>query len=367
MTEISVIIPIYNVEKYLHECLDSIVNQSFRDIEIICVNDGSTDKSLDILEEYAKRDERIKIINQSNQGLGAARNKGLSVACGNYIYFIDSDDFIDLNTLEKLHDNIVSNRSDVVLFKFQQFDNNHNVHRRGIEFKIDDIFGDIDYSNFTFIYLDAKKHVMNSAFSACLKLYKKEFLNSFDDFYFPEGISFEDIFFHVKVMLRASKISFVPESLYYYRSNEESILNSSANVFDIFKSIDMVDAFLKENDYYSTLENEFIFFKIAQILVYIISADSNDYFNKAKEEFINTEIKDEKSLKKYSLNGYNLVMQSDNYWEYLIKYYKIENSKLKRANDKLSKENKKLEQFNEELMSSKSWKMTKLLRIFSKS
>ena len=316
--KISVIIPVYNVEHYLNQCLDSICNQSFKDIEIICVNDGSTDNSLNILKDYAKIDNRIKIISQSNKGLGASRNIGLTKATGKYVYFIDSDDYINLDTLEKLYKNAVSNNSDIVLFKFQSVDDYNNIHKRGTAFKIDNIFGDIDYTNFTFTYKDVKNNVMNSAFSACLKLYKKEFIDSID-FKFPVGLNFEDVPVHVKVMLEANRISFVPESLYNYRSNPDSILNSTANGFDIFKVIDLVEEYLIENNYYDELENEFILFKIAQILVYLESEKSEDYFNKAKEEFEKINVKDEKTLKKYAIDGYNLVLSCKNYKEYVKK------------------------------------------------
>ena len=324
MCEISVIIPVYNVEKYLPKCLDSICNQSFRDIEIICVNDGSSDNSLDILNDYALTDSRIKIIDQENQGLGASRNNGLEHAKGNYVYFIDSDDYLDLTALEKLHDNAISNDSDIVLFKFQTFDDNDNVHNRGVEFRIDEIFGDIDYGSFSFTYVDVKKHVLNTAFSACLKLYKKDFLDS-HNFTFPENLSFEDIPFHVKVMIEASRISFLNESLYYYRSNPTSILNSSANAFDIFEEIDLVEEFLNKNGYYKDLENEFIFFKIAQILLYRISKQPPEYYYRAREEFSKITIKDEGSLKKYALNGYRRVLSSKSYDDYISNYQKRKN------------------------------------------
>ena len=362
MAEISVIVPVFNVENYLKECLDSVLNQSFSDIEVICINDGSTDRSGEILNEFAKRDNRIQVINQPNRGLGAARNRGLSVADGKYVYFIDSDDYIDLKTLEKLHSNAMSNDSDIVLFKFQTFDDNNNVHHRGVEFRIDRIFGDIDYSSFTFTYVDAKRHVMNSAFSACLKLYKKEFLDSFDDFSFPEGISFEDVIFHVMAMLRASRISFVNESLYYYRSNENSILNSSANGFDIFEVIDSVEEFLKENNYYDDLESEFIFFKVAQILVYLISTESDDYFKRAKHEFENLDMTNDRAVKRYAREGYGRVLESDDYYEYAVRHYGPRISKLKEDNKKLSRQNKALEKSNNMLLSSRSWRMTKPLR-----
>lgn len=353
LSEISVIIPVYNVEKYLTECLDSICNQTFTDLEIICINDGSTDNSFQILTEYAQKDKRIKILTLSNKGLGAARNWGLKVASGKYVYFLDSDDYIDLTTMEKLHESIVVNDSDIVLFKFRTFDDFKNIHKRDAHFRIDKIFGDIDYSNFTFTYQDVKRHVLNTAFSACLKLYRKDFLDSFDEFVFDEGINFEDVSFHVKIMLRSSKISFVNESLYYYRSNPYSILNSTAYGFDIFKSIDSVEDFLRENDFYDEFENEFIFFKIAQILRYIISTDSEDYFNLAKKEFEGIVIKDESTLKKYALDGYKRVLNSSNYYEYLLDYYKSDLSKLKKQKRKLLRKNRKLKKINKELAASK--------------
>lgn len=115
---ISVIMPVYNVENYIEKCLDSVCNQSFKDLEIICVNDGSTDNSLKLLEDYAKRDSRIKIITQENGGIGHARNTGLKNATGEYVLFVDSDDFLCENSLDELYYNINSNNSDLVIFKF---------------------------------------------------------------------------------------------------------------------------------------------------------------------------------------------------------------------------------------------------------
>ena len=97
MNKVSIIVPVYNIEKYLAKCLDSLINQTLEDIEIICVNDGSTDNSAEILNEYAQKDCRIKIINQDNAGLSAARNTGINAANGEYIGYVDSDDWIDLN------------------------------------------------------------------------------------------------------------------------------------------------------------------------------------------------------------------------------------------------------------------------------
>ena len=341
MSEISVIIPVYNVEKYLSQCVDSICNQTFRDIEIICVDDGSTDSSPDILDNYSEMDPRIKVVAQENRGLGGARNTGFKHATGNYVYFIDSDDYLDLNTLEMLHDNAVSNQSDIVLFKFKTVDDENRVHRKRLGFRIDDIFGDVNYKNFTFTYKEAKKHVMNSAFSACLKLYRKDFVDGID-FTFPEGLHFEDVPVHVRVMIEAESISFVPRSLYSYRSNPDSIMNYSANSFDIFTVIDMVEDYLVETGHYDELENEFIFFKIAQILVYLKRDNSQEYFAKAKEEFESITIKDEKTLKKYAIVGYNRVLESNNIHDYNTKLQLNQSEKINSPYKKLINSIKKI-------------------------
>ena len=115
--KISVIIPVYNVEKYIIECIESIINQTFKDIEIIVVNDGSKDNSIKIVEEYLS-DKRLKIINKENRGLSSARNKGMKIARGEYIYFIDSDDFINEDVLEVLYKNLESERFDIIFSNF---------------------------------------------------------------------------------------------------------------------------------------------------------------------------------------------------------------------------------------------------------
>lgn len=116
MTKVSVVIPIYNAEKYLKECLDSVAGQSLREIEIICVNDGSSDGSAVILQEYAKSDERVRIFEQKNQGASSARNHGIRNACGEYLYFMDSDDILRKDALEKLFACAEENRLDILYF-----------------------------------------------------------------------------------------------------------------------------------------------------------------------------------------------------------------------------------------------------------
>ena len=117
MVKVSVIIPVYNVEPYLKQCMDSVVGQTLKDIEIICVDDGSTDGSLDILREYAAEDNRIQIIEQKNAGAGAARNNGMRHATGKYLSFLDSDDFFEPRMLEKAYDLAEKDQADFVAYK----------------------------------------------------------------------------------------------------------------------------------------------------------------------------------------------------------------------------------------------------------
>ena len=122
MTAISVIVPVYNVENYLVKCLDSIINQTLTDIEIICVNDGSTDNSRQILENYKRKDSRIKIIDKQNGGLSSARNVGYKYSTGEYISYIDSDDWVDLTMLEKMYKNIKKHDCEISICAVHQYD-----------------------------------------------------------------------------------------------------------------------------------------------------------------------------------------------------------------------------------------------------
>ena len=115
MTKVSIIVPVYNVEKYLKRCLDSLVNQTLKDIEIICVNDGSTDGSLAILNEYVRNDDRIVVINQENSGQSVARNRGIDVAKGEYLGFVDSDDWVSEDYFERLHNSAIQNNAEIAV------------------------------------------------------------------------------------------------------------------------------------------------------------------------------------------------------------------------------------------------------------
>ena len=215
-TKISVILPVYNVEKYLSECLDSIINQTLKDIEIICVNDGSTDNSLAILKEYASKDTRIKIIDKENEGLGYTRKVGLNNATGEYILFCDSDDYYsELTVFEELYNYIEKVKVDVVIFECIRFDKN-----KGFYIEKKDLFNTPPKKEI-FSYLDINNILFFRAY-AWRKIYSKKFLDKFDDWFFPKYINYEDIPFHFQIITRA-RMSYINQTFYVYRIRENSL------------------------------------------------------------------------------------------------------------------------------------------------
>lgn len=373
---ISVIVPVYNAEPFLEDALDSLINQSLDNFEVICVNDGSKDNSLEILNEYAKCDSRFKIINKENGGCGSARNRALDESVGDYVYFFDPDDYILPNTFEELYNNAVNNDSDLVIFKIARFRDRDEIDYSKPGFNFEKIFKNKDFNNFTFNYKQIKKHVLNSSFAPWTKLYKKEFLDSYDDFRFDIGLAFDDTPFHVKSVLRAKRISHVPDFFYHYRFNPNSVNNTSSNGIDIFKICDLIEKFLKDEGCYCEFIEEFKSFKITQIFNYMLSTDTEEYFQIAKKEFFKINIGKYNKISKYNIKRYNLVLNSKTLDEFKSKDYNLSikelenknrnlNKKLKSFNKKnkqLKIDLKKVKKFNQSLISSNSWRLTKNLR-----
>lgn len=230
--KISIIIPVYNVEKYLHECLDSIINQTFTDIEIICVDDGSTDKSSEILEEYEQKDKRFTVISQPNKGVSAARNRGMQQAKGKYIMFVDSDDWLAHNACEQAYKAATGNDCDMLLFSHNKFTDQTCTS----DGRLQDLYIELEGKSTTF-----EKSVENIVISPCepwAKLYKVEFLKKYN-LKFPINIQAgEDRVFYINACLHANSISVLYENLYYYRQNTENSLskNNKTTLPHLFKT-----------------------------------------------------------------------------------------------------------------------------------
>lgn len=216
--DISIIIPIYNVEKYVEECINSVINQSIKkNIEIILVNDGSTDLSRSKIEKYKLLDN-IKIIDKENGGLSSARNIGICEAIGKYIVFIDSDDFIEKNFLEKLYNYINDNDLDIVFSGYSLF------YEKGYIKKINNIYN-------TDLILNKEEAIKNLMDKRTFRaevwddIYKREFLLK-NNILFEEGIINEDEDFTLRVILKSSKVGYLNNNGYMYRQREGSITKS---------------------------------------------------------------------------------------------------------------------------------------------
>ena len=375
MVKISVIVPVYNCENYIEESIRSILNQSFKDIEVICIDDGSTDDSLNILKELSMQDARLKVYTQENQGVSVARNNALEKVSGDYIYFFDADDYAVEDCLEKAYSNAVNNDSDMVIFYYDNYDDDLFLKHCTID--LDKKFPDVDYNNFTFDYKDYKQYAFKGASAPWFKLYKKEFLNKHDNIKFPVNLNHNDVPFHIMTVLKASKISFLPEFLYHYRvDNPNSISNTRLKSYkDIFCIINIVEDFLKTEGLFDDLKKEFDFLKIDQI-IYQIRGRSNDYFDIAKKELLGVDLNND-FLTKPLLFKANSILNSDSIEEYELKVeiynHKNKINKLNKKVDGLVKENKKLKKDleksknqNNELLNSVSWKITKPFRKFKK-
>jgi Glycosyltransferases involved in cell wall biogenesis len=214
----SIIIPVYNVEQYLRECLDSVLAQSFSDYEVICVNDGSTDGSLSILEEYAKKDNRFVVVNQQNKGQGAARNVALKLAKGGYVFFLDSDDWLAPNALEILAKAVSD--EDVLCFNGQLYYEDRKVFEVPDKLLIKPYKSGIEYCNENLL-----QHRMFAFACVVLRLYRRDFLIG-KELFFHEGIYHEDDLFSTVVCYYAGKVNVVSDVLYYYRIREGSTMTS---------------------------------------------------------------------------------------------------------------------------------------------
>lgn len=250
--------PVYNVEKYLQECLDSIINQSFKDFEIICVNDGSTDKSLQILEEYAKKDSRFIVMSQQNLGAGEARNTGLKNASGKYVQFLDSDDYFEPNMLEELYNTAEKFSTDIVVCSAKRIDEDGNIVQNvnpsaHINFKccpLNTPFSKDDYPDKIFSFYNA---------APWNKLYLREMLIKYS-LKFQNLSSCNDIGFVRTADASAKRIIVIDKDLIRYRFNRNGSIAKirASNTINFLKAKDFIKDFLIKNNMYEQLKEALI-------------------------------------------------------------------------------------------------------------
>ena len=283
---ISVIVPVYNSEKYLNICVESILKQTYKNIEVILINDGSTDASLSICNKYKELDKRVIVINQKNNGVSAARNKGLEISNGNYISFIDSDDHIKPTYLEELHNAIIKNNADVVrcCAIFEDGNENHRIESISIKgkYKTDDLLAKhlskfLTYNNNIGCYVWAL-------------LTKKEIAPKFN-----KNLSYmEDTVYYLQLMENAKTFYFLDSPLYYYVYNSAGLSknynNFLENIKKLLDSYKKIESIIKDNkiidlSIIDDMRVTYFYACITQIKMYAKSAGYSKLSNKTNGFF----------------------------------------------------------------------------------
>ncbi len=262
--KVSVIIPVYNVEKYLRECLDSVCNQTLKEIEIICVDDGSTDSSLDILKEYAKKDNRITVIGQQNLHAGVARNAGLAVARGEYLSFLDSDDFFETNMFEKMYNKAIETSAEICTCHVRIYNMSKNTYENCSWGLHDDLIPVKQPFAAKDIY--EKIYQFNQGW-VWDKIYKKSFVQK-NKVRFQSQRSSNDVFFCFCNLTLATKIIVIPDALVTHRLHVKGSLENTRekSYFNIVNAVTKIKGFLEAKDLYKSVKVSFVNFAISNII-----------------------------------------------------------------------------------------------------
>lgn len=286
MPLVTVCIPVYNNEEYVGQCLDSIINQTLKDIEIICVDDGSTDRSLDVLREYEQRDERIKVYAQEvNKGLGAARNLAISYARGEYVGFVDSDDFISFDMYEKLYSRAKEQSADMSICDVHLYSDGGRVNKR---------------KWFTQIEGKAIPETVYKNSQPWNKIVKRDLINQ-ENILFPErngdGV-------YVNLMFAANYITTVNEPLYYYRIRTNS-MSSNFGIRHIEESVASCELLLKNCKNYKEYYEFKLIEALLQLLMVSIKENNKETYQAAKASLKKLDFRRNKYLYSLLKNEYS--------------------------------------------------------------
>ena len=308
MPKVSLIIPVYNVQDYIEKCLDSVVNQTIDDMEIIIVNDGSKDQSKQKIERYLEKYPKIKYLEKENGGLSDARNYGLKFATGEYVAFLDSDDYVEKNTYEEMYNLAKKEKSDMVECDFiWEYPN-----------KIREDIG--------VLYSSKKEMIEKARVVAWNKLIKREIIEK-TNLQFPVGLRYEDVEFFYKMVPYINKVSFVKKCLIHYVQRGDSIANTqNIRTKEIFKVLDNVIKYYKENNLYNEYKQEleyiYVRFLLCSSLKRMCKIEDKRQRKQAIQETwenINTKFPNWRKndiLKKKSMK--NLYIRSNNKFTYEI-------------------------------------------------
>ena len=358
MVKVSVVIPIYNVEDFLGECLDSITNQTLDDIEIICVNDGSKDRSLEILKEYASRDDRITVIDQENGGHAVATNRGMRLATGKYLFLMDSDDILDIHALEETYKVAEERKVDFVVFQAINYymDTGQLVEQENYSMnEIADRVGDS-----VFDWKDVRDLAFDFTVTPWSKLYNREFVMK-NNCQFSEGLVFDDNIFFWEVFFSAKRITFLRKHLFKRRwYSESSTMSGNMNFLD---SIEIFKLMWKTFQRFGTFEEykDILYKKRVSTGFWRLKVIKDEfkeiYYEKYRQSML--EIKQEdfyddfyQTIEPKTRFIYDTVTTHTSHREALLM---VENYDLKNKLENYKKDNRRM-------LNSRSWKITKPLR-----
>lgn len=318
MPSISVILPVYNSQDYIKKAIESTLSQTFRDFELIIVNDGSSDNTLNIINSFT--DERIRVINQSNQGPGASRNNALDIARGDYIMFLDSDDWFCRDALEVAYGEIIKHDADLTFFKMINFDGENYYPNDWFELET---FPD-SFDNRVFSPSEVQGSIFDLSVGVCQKIYSHDFLKHVRA-RFPVGIFFEDMPFFYYVFLKASRVSLVRRHLYVRRKHVESITNVvDEKFFDTVAAGQVLMRIFIENGWYDTYRYDLLAYKIngprfalkdlpLKYKPHMFQLIKRDYESIKQSQYYQDFLDELGPVKrKFFLD----VLKSENYWEF---------------------------------------------------
>ena len=292
MVKVSVIIPFYNVENYIKQCLDSVLSQTLYDIEVIMINDASTDNTLELVQKYADSDKRIKIIDlKERKGQGFARNKGIEAAEAEYIVFVDSDDFIEKNMLELLYKSAKINDTDITMCLVDEYDdiNNKYISSDYYSLKVLEKF-----ANKVFSAEETKNEILNINVALWNKIYNREYLLNTGE-KFPEGFIYEDLPFFFGTYLPAKRINIVWNILYHYRINRKNSTMKQFNnkILDRIPMVSLTYEKLKNTPYLKDMKKQIQGWIINDLFHRYILMKENyhrEFFFLMKKVFLNLDI-----------------------------------------------------------------------------
>ena len=284
--KVSVIIPVFNVEKYLDKCLESLVNQTLKEIEIICVDDGSTDNSMQILKKYESEYSNVIVVSQENAGAGAARNNGLRIAKGEYLSFLDSDDFFEVNMLEEAYEKAVADKADMVVFKSDQY------YEDSDEFK--QVTWTLRYKKIPPYMPFARRQMTDNVFKVFVgwawdKLFRTEFVKE-HNLLFQEQRTSNDMLFVFAATVLAKRITVVPEDkvlAHQRRNNSSSLSNTREKSWQCFyNALNALKKRLEDEGIFEELEQDYVNYAL-HFSLWNLNTLAEPTYSMLKEKLIN--------------------------------------------------------------------------------